>query len=63
MRTRSRSCVQSTDITGAMWVLEAYWKANLDLASGGPELDMYDRNWPIPPTMNHYLGEFIGIIR
>ena len=27
--------------------LEAYWKANLDLASVVPELDMYDRNWPI----------------
>ncbi len=25
--------------------LEAYWKANLDLASVVPELDMYDRNW------------------
>ncbi|MFP1528647.1 hypothetical protein ACLB1R_24210 [Escherichia coli] len=27
--------------------LEAYWKANLNLASVVPELDMYDRNWPI----------------
>ena len=25
----------------------AYWKANLDLASVVPELDVYDRNWPI----------------
>ena len=27
--------------------LEAYWKANLDLASVTPELDMYDQDWPI----------------
>ncbi len=34
--------------TGAMSEpLEAYWKANLDLASVVPELDVYDRNWPI----------------
>jgi glucose-1-phosphate adenylyltransferase len=27
--------------------LEAYWRTNLDLASVTPELDMYDRSWPI----------------
>ncbi len=31
--------------------LEAYWKANLDLASVTPELDMYDQNWPIRTHM------------
>ena len=33
--------------------LDAYWRANLDLASVTPELDMYDRAWPIrtrPPS-------------
>ncbi|HEY9104616.1 glucose-1-phosphate adenylyltransferase [Chitinimonas sp.] len=27
--------------------IDAYWEANLDLASITPELDLYDRNWPI----------------
>ena len=27
--------------------VDAYWAANLDLASTIPELDLYDRNWPI----------------
>ncbi|WP_244601129.1 sugar phosphate nucleotidyltransferase, partial [Escherichia coli] len=45
------SCVQSDPDAEPYWrdvgTLEAYWKANLDLASVVPELDMYDRNWPI----------------
>ncbi len=31
--------------------LEAYWKANLDLASVTPELDMHDQNWLIRTHM------------
>jgi glucose-1-phosphate adenylyltransferase len=27
--------------------VEAFWAANLDLASNMPELDMYDREWPV----------------
>ena len=27
--------------------VDAYWAANLDLASTTPELNMYDRSWPI----------------
>src|SRR6185436_4263198 len=27
--------------------VDAYWAANLDLASPAPELNMYDRRWPI----------------
>jgi len=27
--------------------IDAYWEANIDLANVEPELDMYDRNWPI----------------
>ncbi len=51
-RTRSRSLAYNpTRNTEPYWrdvgTLEAYWKANLDLASVVPELDMYDRNWPI----------------
>lgn len=40
------SCVQSDPESEPYWrdvgTLEAYWKANLDLASVTPELDMYD---------------------
>ncbi|MBK4716625.1 MULTISPECIES: glucose-1-phosphate adenylyltransferase [Tenebrionibacter/Tenebrionicola group] len=49
------SCVQSDPHAPSYWrdvgTLEAYWKANLDLASVSPELDMYDRNWPIRTHM------------
>jgi len=45
------SCVQSDPDAEPYWrdvgTLEAYWKANLDLASVTPELDMYDHEWPI----------------
>ncbi|SFR01106.1 MULTISPECIES: glucose-1-phosphate adenylyltransferase [unclassified Enterobacter] len=45
------SCVQSDSNAEPYWrdvgTLEAYWKANLDLASVTPELDIYDSNWPI----------------
>ena len=27
--------------------LDAYWEANMDLVTVQPELDMYDKNWPI----------------
>jgi glucose-1-phosphate adenylyltransferase len=27
--------------------VDAYWAANLDLASPAPELNMYDKDWPI----------------
>ncbi len=40
------SCVQQDDNMTPYWrdvgTLEAYWRANLDLASVTPELDMYD---------------------
>ncbi|MCX8958843.1 glucose-1-phosphate adenylyltransferase [Erwinia psidii] len=51
----SDSCVQSDSTSSPYWrdvgTLEAYWKANLDLASVTPELDMYDRDWPIRTHM------------
>lgn len=56
MHILSRSpCVQSDPNAEPYWrdvgTLEAYWKANLDLASVTPELDMYDQNWPIRTHM------------
>jgi glucose-1-phosphate adenylyltransferase len=47
----SRSCVRSNGESRAYWrdvgTLDAYWHANLDLTDVVPELDLYDRNWPI----------------
>jgi len=45
------SCVRSGDDSAAYWrdvgTVDAYWQANLDLTDPLPELDMYDRDWPI----------------
>jgi glucose-1-phosphate adenylyltransferase len=45
------SCVSSDPNAPPYWrdvgTIDAYWAANLDLASTVPALDMYDRNWPI----------------
>ncbi|MBA4254417.1 MAG: glucose-1-phosphate adenylyltransferase [Polaromonas sp.] len=45
------SCVKSTPEAPAYWrdvgTVDAYWQANIDLTDTVPELDMYDRNWPI----------------
>jgi glucose-1-phosphate adenylyltransferase len=47
----SRSCVRSHDDTRSYWrdvgTLDAYWASNLDLTDILPELDLYDRSWPI----------------
>lgn len=49
------SCVQSDPDAEPYWrdvgTLEAYWRANLDLASVTPELDIYDKQWPIRTHM------------
>jgi len=49
------SCVQNDHEAPPYWrdvgTLEAYWRANLDLASVTPELDMYDSTWPIRTHM------------
>ncbi|WP_294900861.1 glucose-1-phosphate adenylyltransferase [Tatumella sp. UBA2305] len=51
----SLSCVTSSDDLPPYWrdvgTLDAYWRANLDLASVTPELDMYDSHWPIRTHM------------
>ena len=47
----SMSCVSSATNTVPYWrdvgTIDAFWAANLDLASVTPELDIYDTNWPI----------------
>jgi glucose-1-phosphate adenylyltransferase len=47
----SRSCVRSTHEAGSYWrdvgTVDAYWAANIDLTDVLPELDLYDRHWPI----------------
>jgi glucose-1-phosphate adenylyltransferase len=47
----SESCVRSNLEGSAYWrdvgTLDAYWSANIDLTGVMPELDLYDRDWPI----------------
>ena len=47
----ARSCVRSSGQARAYWrdvgTLDAYWAANIDLTDVVPELDLYDRDWPI----------------
>ncbi len=45
------SCVRSDFEREAYWrdvgTIDAYWQANIDLTDITPELDIYDRTWPI----------------
>ena len=45
------SCVRHSPEAPAYWrdvgTVDAYWKANIDLTSFIPELDLWDTNWPI----------------
>jgi glucose-1-phosphate adenylyltransferase len=45
------SCVQGEHGGAAYWrdvgTLDAYWEANIDLTATEPQLDLYDRHWPI----------------
>jgi len=47
----SRSCVHSGDDPRSYWrdvgTVDAYWASNIDLTDILPELDLYDRSWPI----------------
>ncbi|MDH6230127.1 glucose-1-phosphate adenylyltransferase [Mesorhizobium soli] len=47
----AKSCVRSTAESGPYWrdvgTIDAYWEANIDLTDVTPELDLYDRDWPI----------------
>jgi glucose-1-phosphate adenylyltransferase len=45
------SCVRSSNEKTAYWrdvgTVDAYWEANIDLTDIVPELDLYDRTWPL----------------
>jgi glucose-1-phosphate adenylyltransferase len=47
----AKSCVRSSSEGEAYWrdvgTIDAYWEANIDLTDVTPELDIYDRDWPI----------------
>jgi glucose-1-phosphate adenylyltransferase len=47
----TRSCVRSGDEPNSYWrdvgTVDAYWSSNIDLTDVVPELDLYDRAWPI----------------
>ena len=47
----SRSCVRSGNDPRSYWrdvgTVDAYWSSNLDLTDVVPELDLYDRSWPL----------------
>src|SRR5258705_201558 len=47
----TKSCVRSSAENEAYWrdvgTVDAYWEANIDLTDITPELDLYDRDWPI----------------
>ena len=47
----SQSCVRSGTETNAYWrdvgTVDAYFEANIDLTDVVPELDLYDRSWPL----------------
>ena len=47
----SMSCIRNPNGSPPYWrdvgTIEAFWEANLDLASIDPELDIYDSDWPI----------------
>ena len=49
--TFSDSCVRTSPNREAYWrdvgTIDAYWQANIDLTDFDPELDLYDRSWPI----------------
>jgi glucose-1-phosphate adenylyltransferase len=46
-----RSCVRSAAEAEPYWrdvgTVDAYWQANIDLTAVIPDLDLYDRDWPI----------------
>jgi glucose-1-phosphate adenylyltransferase len=47
----SDSCVRSNNEAVAYWrdvgTVDAYWEANIDLTDIVPDLDLYDKDWPI----------------
>ncbi|SON56303.1 Glucose-1-phosphate adenylyltransferase [Hartmannibacter diazotrophicus] len=47
----TNSCVRSSSEATSYWrdvgTVDAFWEANIDLTDFVPELDLYDRDWPI----------------
>ncbi len=47
----SQSCVRASPELPVYWrdvgTVDAYWQANIDLTEVVPELDLYDKSWPI----------------
>jgi glucose-1-phosphate adenylyltransferase len=47
----SRSCIRSSKEAASYWrdvgTIDAYWEANIDLTDVVPDLDIYDKDWPI----------------
>ncbi|GAB4363684.1 MAG: glucose-1-phosphate adenylyltransferase [Oricola sp.] len=47
----SQSCVRASPDAPAYWrdvgTVDAFWKANIDLTDFTPDLDLWDRHWPI----------------
>ncbi len=47
----TKSCIRSSQEAVAYWrdvgTVDAYWEANIDLTDITPELDLYDKEWPI----------------
>ena len=47
----SASCVRTAEEPRAYWrdvgTVDAYWAASIDLTDTVPELDLYDRSWPL----------------
>jgi glucose-1-phosphate adenylyltransferase len=47
----TESCVRSSPDAPAYWrdvgTVDAFWKANIDLTDFTPDLDLWDRDWPI----------------
>jgi len=45
------ACVRSEQDEGPYWrdvgTIDAYWEANIDLTATKPQLNLYDRDWPI----------------
>ncbi|MGY9048094.1 glucose-1-phosphate adenylyltransferase [Puniceibacterium antarcticum] len=51
------SCVRTLPESPVYWrdvgTVDAFWKANIDLTDFTPELDMWDKNWPIWTYSEH----------
>jgi glucose-1-phosphate adenylyltransferase len=67
-----QSCVRHNDESPVYWrdvgTIDAFWQANIDLTDIVPELDLWDRDWPIwtyaesvpPAKFVHDLGDRRG---